>query len=668
MRKTIFCLLFLTRLLQAQTPAPAASSAAAPRAFTTFCTLCHGGDANGTTRGPTILPFLISHSDQEIADVVKNGRPGRGMPNFALSDAEMTTLIGYLHGLATGEGGDAGSPGRGGGRRGMPMFQPHPATLTLEGGRTLDGTLMSSSAFTATLLTADGKFHLLTRSGETYSEQPIEPKRDWPSYDGSDTGNRYGSLDQINLTNVKRLAPAWMFPVPEAPRLEVTPVVVDGVMYITGPNQAFALDAASGRQIWSFRTPRTTGLLSEAGGGANRGVALGGNRVFMITDNAHLLALDRLTGKKLWDVTMADTKDGYSASAAPMVIGDLVISGVAGGDEGARGFLDAYRVDTGERAWRFWTIPLPGEKGSESWVGSALQHGCGATWTTGSYDAALGLVYWATGNPCPDYNGDERKGDNLYTNSVVALDVKTGALKWYYQFTPHDTHDWDANGPLVLADEPWEGRTRKLLVHADNNGFFFVLDRTDGKMLLASPLGKQNWTSGYGKDGRPVLTDHFESSLEGTLTCTASAAKWLSAAFDPATKLFMARVSEGCTTIRKDPTPPEMGHRFFGGGQDGRGGSQSFIRAVRLDTGAKAWEYPLVDGGDSGTLATAGGLVFVGENGGTFTALNSKTGVPVWHFESGQPWRASPMTYMVGGRQYVVLAGQGGVMSFSLAP
>jgi alcohol dehydrogenase (cytochrome c) len=459
-----------------------------------------------------------------------------------------------------------------------------------------------------------------------------------------------------------------MFPVPEAPRLEVTPVVVDGVMYTTGPNQAFALDAVSGRQIWSFRTPRTPGLLSEAGGGANRGVALGGNRVFMITDNAHLLALDRLTGRKLWDVTMADTKDGYSASAAPMVIGDLVLSGIAGGDEGARGFLDAYRVDTGERAWRFWTIPLPGEKGSESWVGSALQHGCGATWTTGSYDAALGLVYWATGNPCPDYNGDERKGDNLYTNSVVALDVKTGALKWYYQFTPHDTHDWDANGPLVLADEPWEGRTRKLLVHADNNGFFFVLDRTDGKMLLASPLGKQNWTSGYGKDGRPVLTDHFESSLEGTLTCTASAAKWLSAAFDPATKLFMARVSEGCTTIRKDPTPPEMGHRFFGGGQDGRGGSQSFIRAVRLDTGAKAWEYPLVDGGDSGTLATAGGLVFVGENGGTFTALNSKTGVPVWHFESGQPWRASPMTYMVGGRQYVVLAGQGGVMSFSLAP
>jgi alcohol dehydrogenase (cytochrome c) len=209
---------------------------------------------------------------------------------------------------------------------------------------------------------------------------------------------------------------------------------------------------------------------------------------------------------------------------------------------------------------------------------------------------------------------------------------------------------------------------RKLLVHADNDGFFFVLDRTDGKMLLASPLGAQNWTTGYGTDGRPVLTDHFESSLEGTLTCTASAAKWLSAAFDPATKLFMARVSEGCTTIRKDPTPPEMGRRFFGGGTDGRGGSQSFIRAVRLDTGAKAWEYPLVDGGDSGTLATAGGLVFVGENGGTFTALNSRTGVPVWHFESGQPWRASPMTYMVGGRQYVVLAGQGGVMSFALTP
>jgi alcohol dehydrogenase (cytochrome c) len=666
MRTTPFCFFLLAPVLMAQTPAPPP----APSSFAT-CTLCHGGDAGGTARGPSILPFVTSHSNEEVTAVVRNGRPGKGMPAFDLNDSDLNTLLVYLRGLATAATKSAAEPGRAGpGGRGGGMFQPHPATIKLQDGRTLDGSLTSSTAFSATLLTADGKFHLLARSGDSYSERPIEPKRDWPSYDGTYTGNRYSSLDQINTTNVKHLAPAWMFPVPNAPRLEVTPVVVDGVMYITAANEAYALDAVSGRQIWAFRTPRTPGLLSEAGGGANRGVALAGDRVFMITDNAHLLALDRLTGRKLWDVTMADTKDGYSASAAPLVIGDLVLSGIAGGDEGARGFLDAYRVDTGERAWRFWTIPLPGEKGSETWVGSALQHGCGATWITGSYDAALGLVYWAVGNPCPDFNGDERGGTNLYTDSVVALDVRTGELKWAFQFTPHDTHDWDSNGPLILLDQPWQGQPRKLLAHADNNGFFFVLDRTDGKLLLASPLGAQNWTTGYGKDGRPVVTDHFESSLEGTRTCAASASKWLSASFDPASNLYIARVAEGCSIVRKDPRPPQLGQRFFGGnGFGGGGSSRDFIRAVHLDTGAKAWDYPLPEGyGGSGVLATAGGLVFLGENGGTFTALNSKTGTPVWHFETGQPWRACPMTYMVGGTQYVVLAGQGGIMSFALAP
>ena len=659
MRKTSCCLFLLTRLLLAQQPA------APPKSFTTYCTICHGGNANGTDRAPGIMPFVTSHSDQEISALVRNGRPERGMPKFDFNDSDMDLLIAYLRGLASGTSSGAAEPARPG--HGGAPFQPHPATLKLQDGRTLDGTLTSSTPFSATLLTADGKFHLLTRSGDTYSERPIEPRRDWPSYDGADSGNRYSPLDQINTANVQHLAPAWMFPVPNAPRLEVTPVVVDGVMYITGPNEAYALDAVTGRQIWAFRTPRTLGLLSEAGGGANRGVALAGDRVFMITDNAHLLALDRLTGRKLWDVTMGDIADGYSASAAPLVVGDLVISGIAGGDEGARGFIDAYHIATGQRAWRFWTIPLPGEAGSETWVGSALGHGCGATWITGSYDAALGLLYWAVGNPCPDFNGDQRGGDNLYTNSVVALDARTGALKWHFQFTPHDTHDWDSNGPLVLIDQPWQGSPRHLLAHADINGFFFVLDRTDGKLLLAAPLGKQNWTTGYGKDGRPVLTDHFVSTLQGTLTCSSGASKWLSSSFDPASQLLLARVSEGCNTIHKDPTPPQLGQRFFGGGGD-FGGNQAFIRAVHIDTGAKAWDYPLLDGGDTGTLATAGGLVFLGENGGTFTALDSSTGVPVWHFETGQPFRASPMTYMVGGKQYVVLAGQGGILTFALVP
>ncbi|HUA85898.1 MAG TPA: PQQ-binding-like beta-propeller repeat protein [Bryobacteraceae bacterium] len=657
MRKTSVSLFLLTRLLLAQPNARPA------RTFESHCVLCHGGDASGTDRAPGILPFVTSHSDEEIAALVRTGRLDRGMPKFDFSDVEIKTLLAHLRGLASGAISAATGPGRGG-----RSFQPHPATLKLSDGRTLAGTLTSSTPFSATLLTADGRFHLLTRTGETYAERPIEPKRDWPGYDGGDNGNRYSSLEQINTTNVKRLAPAWIFPVPGAPRLEVTPVVVDGVMYITAANEAYALDATTGRQIWEFRTPRTSGLLSEAGGGANRGVALSQDRVFMVTDNAHLLALDRRTGRKLWDAVMGDTKEGYSATAAPMVIGDLVVSGIAGGEEGARGFVDAYYAATGERAWRFWTIPVRGQKGSETWIGNALEHGCGATWITGSYDADLGLLYWAVGNPCPDFNGDERKGDNLWTNSVVALEAKTGAMKWYYQFTPHDTHDWDSIGPLILTDQPWEGGPRKLLLHADDNGFFFILDRSDGKLLLAKPLGGQNWTTGYGPDGRPVVTGNFETTLAGTPTCRTGAAKWASASFDPSSKLFFTRVTDSCSTIRKDPTPPEMGQRFFGGTFGGRGGgSQSFIQAVDIRTGLKVWDYRLLNGGGSGTLATAGGLVFFGETGGTFTALDSKTGQPVWHFESGQPWRASPMTYMVGGTQYVVLAGQGGILSFALA-
>jgi alcohol dehydrogenase (cytochrome c) len=611
---------------------------------------------------------VTAHSDQEFSALVHTGRPDSGMPKFDFNESEMQKLTALLRGLASSPATAAAGPGRGGrGGRGGGAFQSHPATLKLQDGRTLDGTLTSSTAFSATMLTADGKFHLLARSGETYTERPVEPKQDWTNYDGGDNGNRYSSLAQINTGNVKRLAPAWIFPVPGAPRLEVTPVVMDGVMYITGANEAYALDATTGRQIWAFRQPRTPGLLSEAGGGANRGGALSGSRFFMITDNAHLLALDRFTGRKLWDVTMGDTKEGYSATGAPMAIGDLVLSGIAGGEEGARGFVDAYQAATGERVWRFWTVPLRGEKGSETWIGNAIDHGCGATWLTGSYDAGLGLTYWTVGNPCPDFNGDERKGDNLYTNSVVALDVKTGAMKWYFQFTPHDTHDWDASEPVILTDEQWEGRPRKLLVHSDVNGFFFVLDRTDGKLLLASPLGQQNWTTGYGKDGRPAVTDHFETSIEGTSTCATGAPKWMSASFDPVSKLFMTQSSYRCSTIRKDPTPPEMGQRFFGGSfGGGGGGSQNSIQALDIFTGSKKWEYLLQVGSGTGTLTTAGGLTFFGETGGTFTALDSRTGVPAWHFETGQQWRASPMTYMVGGTEYVALAGAGGILSFAL--
>jgi alcohol dehydrogenase (cytochrome c) len=314
----------------------------------------------------------------------------------------------------------------------------------------------------------------------------------WPTYDGSLSGNRFSPLDQINTSNVQKLAPKWMFTIQDTPRaLEGTPVVVDGVMYVTSVNEAIALDARTGREIWHFSRPRTQGLAGDAASGINRGVAVLGDRVFMVTDNAHVIALDRAAGKLLWDVEMADSRQNYGATGAPLVVNDLVIAGVSGGDEGIRGFVDAYRASTGERAWRFWTVPARGEPGSETWIGRAIEHGCAATWLTGTYDPEARLLYWPTGNPCPDYNGDERKGDNLYSASVVALDPDTGKLRWHYQFTPHDLHDWDANETPVLVDVQFRGQPRKLLLQGNRNGFFYVLDRLTGKVLVGRTVREE---------------------------------------------------------------------------------------------------------------------------------------------------------------------------------
>ena len=279
----------------------------------------------------------------------------------------------------------------------------------------------------------------------------------------------------------------------------------------------YALDAGSGRRIWDYRRPRTKGLAGDAAGGINRGVAVAGDRVFMVTDHAHLIALDRFTGALLWDTEMADWRQNYSATSAPLAVGDLVISGTSGGDEGVRGFVAAFDQATGKEVWRFWTVPKRGEPGSETWKGKDIDRPCAATWLTGTYDPELDTLYWPTGNPGPDYDGDERMGDNLYSDSVLALDAQTGKLKWYYQFTPHDLQDWDAQQPPVLVDTDWQGQPRKLLLHANRNGFFYVLDRTNGALLLAKQFVKNlTWASGIGPDGRPVLNPGQEPTPEGT--------------------------------------------------------------------------------------------------------------------------------------------------------
>ena len=617
----------------------------------------------------------------------------------------------------------AGRGGGRGGRGGVPSYRA--VTVRLRGGQTIRGIAKNESAFDLQLLAMDGTLRLMSKDqiAEIVREKSLMPRVDapaeemrdlvaylsrlsrdpsaratlamgelgrgitfeevahpktgsWPTYHGNESGNRFSVLAQINTGNVDRLAPKWIFPIASAPRaLEGTPVVVDGVMYVTTVNEAWALDARSGREIWHYSRPRSQGMAGDAASGINRGVAVLGDRVFMVSDNAHLFALHRFTGQLIWDVEMADSHQNYGSTSAPLVVNDLVVAGVSGGDEGIRGFLDAYKASTGERVWRFWTIPAPGEPGSETWVGRALEHGCGATWLTGTYDPEARLLYWPTGNPCPDYNGDERKGDNLYTASVLALEPDTGKLRWYYQFTPHDVHDWDATETPVLVDVQWRGEPRKLLLQGNRNGFFYVLDRLTGKVLAAEPFVKRlTWASGIGADGRPVLLPGNEPTAEGQLVCpaVAGAANWASNAYNPATGLFYIFAEESCNIYSKNDQWWEAGKSFYGGGtrRAPEEGGGKFLKAIDIQTGKTAWEIPDIGGGilASGLMATAGGLIFYGDGSGAFVAADATNGKLLWHFNTGQSWKAGPMTYLVDGNQYIGMAAGSTIMAFALTP
>jgi alcohol dehydrogenase (cytochrome c) len=495
---------------------------------------------------------------------------------------------------------------------------------------------------------------------------------DWPTYSGQLSGNRHSPLTQINASNVSELAAKWVFPIKSPSQLETTPLVVDGVMYVTAANQAWALDAREGRDIWHYSRPLTSGLIGDAATAINRGAAILGDKVFMVTDNAHLMALSRTGGNLVWDTTMADYHQHYGATAAPLVVKDLVISGISGGDEGARGFLAAYKASTGERVWRFWTVPAPGEPGSETWKGRAIEHGCAATWMTGSYDSATDLVYWATGNPCPDYNGDERQGDNLYSNSILAIEASTGKLRWYFQVSPHDLHDWDANEPIVLADADFRGRARKLLLQANRNGFFYVLDRTTGEFLEGEPfVHKLTWASRIGPDGRPKAAPGLEPTESGAAICPCmlGATNWMATAYNPDTGLFYVVATECCSIYAKSPARWKQGERFFGGStrhvRDDY--DAKFLRAIDIQTGKIAWELPIVwTRAWGGLMSTAGNLVFYGDESGALGVVDARTGKPLWHFHTNQPWRASAMTYTVDGKQYVAIAAASMILAFAL--
>jgi alcohol dehydrogenase (cytochrome c) len=495
----------------------------------------------------------------------------------------------------------------------------------------------------------------------------------WPTYHGALSGNRHSELSQITPANVTQLAPRWIFPLPNARGLEVTPVVAGGVMYVTAVNTVHALDARSGRSIWTYTRPRSIGLVGDAAGGINRGVAILGDRVFIVTDNAHLLALHRLNGALLWDVEIADSHKHYGSTSAPLVVKDLVMAGVSGGDEGIRGFVGAYHADSGKPAWRFWTIPEAGDEAAKTWLGKAIEHGCAATWLTGTYDPDTDLVFWPVGNPCPDFNGDERQGDNLYSDSVLALDPSSGRLKWHYQFTPHDLHDWDAAETPMVVDATFHGQARKLLLQGNRNGFFYVLDRTDGKLLSATPFVKRlNWASAIGPDGRPVLAEGWLPTVEGTLTCPSmdGATNWMSTAYNPTNGLFYLMALEKCNVFSKNSEWWKQGESFYGGAarRAPETPPRKYLRALDLQTGKIVWQYEQPGPGESwgGILSTATGLLFFGDDDGAFTAVDSATGKAAWSFQLNAHWKASPMTYSIDGTQYIAVAAGNTIVAFAL--
>ncbi len=640
-------------LLGACTPAFAQTSASGQKVFETYCARCHGADGTGGDMGPPIALRLATLDDTQLATLIRDGRISKGMPPSPMPLAQRRRLVTFLRELQRVAG----------------QIPVKRLAARLTDGRSLAGVVVNEGFADVQLRTDDSRVHLLRREGARF--RPVTSEADWPTYNGDPGGNRYSTLTQIDTNTVARLAPTWMSPVADAGLLQTTPVVVGGIMYVTAPNECFALDAGSGRQIWHFKRPRTKGVV---GGGANRGVAVAGDRVFMVTDHAHLVALNRFTGDVLWDSVMDDWRKNYAASSAPLTAGDLVLSGVSGGEHGANGFLAAFDQATGRVVWRFRTVPRPGEPGSETWRGKDIAHGGAPTWFTGSYDAALDTVYWPTGNPSKEYNGDDRQGDNLYASCILALDRTTGRLKWHYQFTPHDLWDWDATQTSVLIDTEWHGQRRPLMLHANRNGFFYVFDRRDGALLLAQPFVKNlTWATGIGADGRPMKVPGQEPSAGGTTVCPSQdgATNWFSPSFNPATGLYYVQTFEKCSIYTKRASDLwQRGKSYLGGSQRTapEPTPQRILRAIDIQTGAIRWELPQPGPAQSwgGTLTTAGGLVILGEESGALMAVDASSGAPVWSFQTNQVWRASPMTYMFDGRQYIAVASGNNILAFAI--
>jgi alcohol dehydrogenase (cytochrome c) len=660
-------LLLVFNLLQ-----PPAIGAGA-RLYAETCASCHGVDAKGLN-GPNLTALWTSGaSDDRIVQTIRAGVPGTAMPRSTATDEEIRSIVAHLKTLAPAA-------------RQM-------VTLITRDGHAIRGERRNEDAFSIQIADTDGELrgflkkdlrdvtredaHASTSSlragGITYRDllAGLKDGSRWLTFSGDYTGQRHSPLTQITPDNVSRLAAEWTFQTGTMTRgrgFEATPLVSDGVLYVTGSNDfAWALDARTGRPFWQYRRELPNDLTYGAQAPVNRGFGISGDRLFMVTLDAHLLAFDRRTGRIDWDIVLADYKIGYSATLAPLVIDGKVIVGISGGEYQTRGFLDAYDPATGKRLWRFYSVPAPGEPGSDTWPASSdtLARGGGGTWMTGTYDPDLNLLYWGTGNPNPDYYGEGRKGDNLYTNSLVAIDASSGTPKWHYQFTPHDTHDWDSNHVPVLADVTIAGVPRKVVMVANRNGFFYVLDRRDGTLLLGKPFTDTTWARELDRVGRPIVLN------DGTKACVPDqwgGTNFNPPSFDPARGLFFVNARETCAIYVPQPPANAAGKQNFGGVvRVDREKAYSALRALDPTTGERRWEFRFPSPTMAGVMSTAPGVVFAGDNEGNFMAFDARSGKNLWRYSTGTPiWGAAPMTFMLDGRQHVVIAAGTTLLSFAL--
>jgi alcohol dehydrogenase (cytochrome c) len=600
------------------------------RIFRERCAVCHGNDGTGG-QAPRLNRLGLSHGDSDLAiyKVVRDGIPQTGMVAVAMFPQERWQVIGYLRTLQ------------------LATFRRHTEQLPR-----IDIQVSSEQIRTA-------------------GSNPDQ----WLTYSGSLDGRRYAPLTEITPENVWRIRVRWIRQFGTSERNESTPIVVGGVIFTTEPpSDVVALDVRSGEVRWRYRRSLPD-KLPICCSRSNRGLAVWGNVLFFGSLDGFLVAINATNGSVIWQTAVAKPSDGFTMTGAPLIVNDSVVVGVAGGEYGIRGFLAAYNAKTGQQQWKFNTIPGPGEFGHDTWKNDAWRTGGGPTWVTGSYDPSLDLLYWGVGNPAPGLQGNVRPGDNLFTDSVIALHAASGKLAWYFQFTPHDEHDWDAAQTPILADILIQGVSRRVLCVANRNGFYYVLDRTTGEFLAGVPFVEQNWAKGLDSAGRPILSAETVASPSGRLTRPGGGGgvNWQNAAFDHKRGLIFVPATEGASIFTKSPNPRRGNLGFYEGSSQGDAGADSdcVVRALDVGTGAKKWERfsptrneSFADG-YSGLLATGGGLVF-GASGGFAFAIDSATGRELWRVFLGGDTYAAPISFMVDGHQVILVSAGPAVFLFGL--